>query len=64
LVELPLRKIPITTKWVYKVKNDSTSKPSKCKASLMAKRFQKKEGLYFQKTFALIIKWNTIKTVI
>jgi len=64
LVELPFGKKPIITKWIYKVKNDSNGKPSKYKARLMAKGFEEREGLDFQKTFALIIKWSTIIFVV
>jgi hypothetical protein len=57
---LPFGKKPITTRWVYKVLNDSSGKPSKFKARLMARGCEQKEGLYFQETFALVIKWITI----
>jgi hypothetical protein len=46
------------------VKNDSTSKPSKYKVKLVARGFEQKEGLDFQETFAPIIKWSTIRSVI
>jgi hypothetical protein len=61
---LHLGKRPITTKWVYKVKNDSMGKSSKYKARLITRGNEKKESLHFQETFALVIKWSTIKTVI
>ncbi len=46
------------------MKSDSTSKPSKYKVRLVARGFEQKEGLDFQKTFAPIIKWSTIRSVI
>jgi ATP-binding cassette subfamily B (MDR/TAP) protein 1 len=64
LIELHLGKRPITIRCVYKVKNDSMGRPSKYKARLVARGNKKKESLHFQETFALVIKWNTIKTMI
>jgi hypothetical protein len=40
LVELPPRKKSITAKWIYKVKNDYSGKPSKYKARLVARGFE------------------------
>ncbi len=64
LIELPPRKRPITTRWVYKVKNDPMGTPSKYNVRLVAKVNEQKEGLNFQESFAPMIKWNTIKTMI
>jgi hypothetical protein len=35
LIKLPLGKRSITTKWIYKIKNNPTRKPSKYKARLI-----------------------------
>jgi DNA polymerase zeta len=64
LTKLPVWKRPITTKWIFKVKNDSTNKPLKYKVRLVAKGFELKEGLDFQETFVLVIKSSTIRSVI
>ncbi len=64
MVELAFGKKPIIVKWIYKVKNDYSGTPSKYKARLMAKGFEQKEGLDFQKTFVSIIEWNTIIFVV
>jgi ATP-binding cassette subfamily B (MDR/TAP) protein 1 len=63
LTKLLVGKRPIIAKWTFKVKNDSTSKPSKYKVKLVARGFEQKEGLDFQETFAPIIKWSTIRSV-
>jgi len=39
-------------------------RPSKYKARLIVKGNEQKEGLDFQESFAPMIKWNTIKTMI
>jgi hypothetical protein len=40
LTKLPIRKRPIIAKWIFKVKNDFTSKPSKYKVKLVARGFE------------------------
>ncbi len=46
------------------MKNDSTNKPLKYKVRLVARGFELKEGLDFQETCVLVIKWSTIRSVI
>ncbi len=46
------------------MKNECTSKPSEYKARLVAKGFELKEGLDFQETFVLVIKWSSIRILI
>jgi hypothetical protein len=64
LIKLHLGKRPIIIRWVYKVKNDSMGRPSKYKARLVARGKKKKESLHFQETFAIVIKWSTIRIMI
>jgi hypothetical protein len=64
LTKLPVGKRPITTKWIFEVKNDSTDKPLKYKVRLVARGFELKEGLDFQEKIVLVIKWSTIRSVI
>jgi hypothetical protein len=40
LVELPPKKKLIIAKWIYKVKNDSSGKPSKYKVRLVGRGFE------------------------
>lgn len=42
LVDLPLGKKPIGNKWVYQVKLKADDTLDRCKARLVAKRFNKK----------------------
>ena len=64
LVPLPPGRTPITTKWVYKVKKDQAGNIAKLKARLVARGFQQKEGEDFEETFAPVVKWNTLRTLV
>ena len=64
LVPLPPGRTPITTKWVYKVKRDHAGNIAKLKARLVARGFQQKEGEDFEETFAPVVKWNTLRTLV
>ncbi len=64
LVDLPQWKKPITTCWVYKVKPNLDVKPEKFKVRLVACGFEYNEGVDFKETFAPVVKWNTIKSLI
>jgi hypothetical protein len=39
-------------------------KPKKLKVRLVACGFEYKEGVDFKETFALVVKWNTIKSLV
>lgn len=63
LVHLPLGCTPITTKWMYKVKNDQVRNIAKLKARLVlegpTKRREDLEG-----TFVPIFKWNGLSILV
>jgi hypothetical protein len=60
LEDLPPNKVPITCKWVYKVKKSTARQLEKLKARLVARGFEQTKGLDFNETFAPIFKWGTI----
>ena len=64
LVELPLNKKPIGRKWVYCTKFKSDGTIEKNKAKLVAKRYARKEGIDYEKTFAHIAKLITIRMLL
>jgi hypothetical protein len=54
----------ISCKWVFKLKDYIDGRPPLKKARLIAQGFQQQEGIDFTKTFAPVIKWATICTVV
>jgi hypothetical protein len=64
LVDLLPGKKPITIKWVYKVKIHANGTIKKFKARLVARGFQQRVGEDFEKTYALVAKYNTFRTMI
>eukprot|EP01018_Ginkgo_biloba_P000724 Gb_02012 [translate_table: standard] len=64
LMELPLDKDVIGTKWIYKTKYKSDGSIDKHKARLVAKGYAQQEGVDYTKTFAPVATMDTIKTVL
>lgn len=64
LVELPPHKKAISSKWVYKVKTSTNGAPPRYKARLVARGFEQKNGTDFLDIFALVVRWETIRTLI
>lgn len=61
---LPPDRQAITTKWVFRVKNNADGSPAKLKARLVARGFQQKHGQDYTETFAPVVKWNTLRSVV
>jgi hypothetical protein len=64
LVELPKGKKAIGSKWVYKVKVDSSGKIEKYKARLCAKGFSQKEGIDYNDTYAAVLKYKSKRIIL
>jgi len=64
LVPLPPRKRAITSKWIFNVKPGINGQGSRYKARLVARGFEQQQGCDFSETFALVAKFNTIKSII
>lgn len=64
LEDLPTGVQPITCKWVYRTKPGTKTSPPIHKARLVARGFQQQHGLDYDETFAPVIKWVTIRTVV
>lgn len=64
LVSLPPRRKAISTKWIYHVKTNADGSTTKLKARLVAKGFQQQAGTNYAETFAPLVKWNTLRSVV
>jgi hypothetical protein len=60
LVELPTRRNPIHSKWVFKKKLNAEGKVEKYKAQLVAKGYSQVEGIYFGEIFSPVAKLTSI----
>ena len=50
--------------WIFKAKFGPTCQIDKLKAQIVAEDNEHIEGLNFQETFALVVQWTTIHTII
>eukprot|EP01018_Ginkgo_biloba_P034471 Gb_28273 [translate_table: standard] len=64
LIEFPLHKDVIGTKWIYKTKYKFDGSIDKHKARLVAKGYAQQEGIDYIETFAPIEKMDTITIVL
>ena len=64
LVPLPPNKKAITSHWVYKTKASNNKDSLHFKARLVARGFKQTDGVDFLETFALVVRWETIQTLI
>ena len=64
LVDLPLGKKAIGTKWVYKIRWNPDGSVDRYKARLVAKGYAQKKGIDYEETFAPTSWASTVKIVV
>jgi hypothetical protein len=64
LVLLPLGRNLVICRWVYRNKSASDGNVSIYKERLFAKVFQQVNGIYYDETFALVEKMDSIRLVL
>lgn len=63
LVSLPLGKRTISARWIFKLKPLSINQSPRYKARLVARSFEQRHCVDYSKTFANVVKWETIRIV-
>ena len=63
LVDLPVGKKAIGTKWVYKLKRKLDGSVDRYKARLVAKGYAQEKGIDFEETFAPTCRMTTIRSI-
>ena len=64
LVELPEGRETIGSKWVFKVKHDSCGQVERFKGRVVAKGYSQKHGIDFEETFAPVLRFSSIWTLL
>ena len=54
----------VTSIWLYKIKHAANGSVEKYKARFVARGFTQKEGIDYDKTFASVARYTTIRTII
>jgi hypothetical protein len=60
----PKRKSVVTSKWVYKIKHAADRSMDKYKERFVARGFSQKEGEDYDKTFAPVARYTSIRAII
>jgi hypothetical protein len=64
IIPRPKEKLVVTSKWVYKIKHAVDGSVDKYKARFIARGFSQKEGEDYDKTFAPVARYTSIRAII
>ena len=64
LIELPGRKRYITCRWLFTINKDSHDNPTGYEARLVKQGFSLREGIDYFETFALIVRYESIRVLL
>jgi hypothetical protein len=54
----------VSSKWIYKIKHATDGNVEKFKARFVARGFTQKEGIDYDKTFAPVARYTSIRLII
>lgn len=64
LMKLPKGKKALENRWIFRVKQESTSTSPRYKARLVVKGFRQRKGVDFNEIFSPVVKMSSIRTVL
>ena len=64
VVPRPKGKSVLTSKWIYKIKHAADDSIEKYNARFVARGFSQKEEIDYEETFALVVRYNSIITIL
>ena len=63
IVPISKGKSVVSSRWLYKIKNDADGSIEKFKARFMERGFSQKEGVDYEETFAPVARYTSIRAV-
>ena len=63
IVPKPEKNSVVSLKWIYKIKHAANGNIEKYKEIFVARGFSQKEGINYEKIFALVARYTYIRTI-